>query len=66
MRDDRRIKKLCSTLEKAWSMSPDERLGQFLSNWVYGHHVDIWFMGDDLIIDALLDFIKTHKGDSKK
>uniref|UniRef100_A0A6M3JKT5 DUF1018 domain-containing protein n=1 Tax=viral metagenome TaxID=1070528 RepID=A0A6M3JKT5_9ZZZZ len=47
MRDPKRIKRICKILEKAWSLSPDQRLGQFLSNYVYGHRQDIFFLEDD-------------------
>jgi len=46
MRDPKRISKICKLIEEAWSKAPDQRLGQFLSNYVYGHHVDIFFKRD--------------------
>lgn len=36
MRDPKRIKIVCQLLEKAWSRYPDQRLGQFLLNYVFG------------------------------
>ena len=36
MRDPKRIKSICSLLEKAWSYCPDQRLGRFLLNYVFG------------------------------
>jgi uncharacterized protein YihD (DUF1040 family) len=47
MRDPKRIKRICDLLRKRWSKSPDLRMGQFLANFVYGHHVDIFFQEDD-------------------
>ena len=35
-RDPKRIKKICQLLEIAWSHYPDQRLGQFLLNYVFG------------------------------
>ena len=58
MRDPERIKKICRLLAKAWEKSPDERFGQFLSNWVFGHHVDIWFQEDDMTKDMLEQFLQ--------
>jgi len=43
MRDPKRIKKICRTIEKKWAKVPDQRLGQFLANYVFGHHVDVFF-----------------------
>ena len=36
MRDPSRIKSICKLLEKAWSYFPEERMGQFLLNTVFG------------------------------
>ena len=36
MRDPKRIIKVCQLLENAWSRYPDQRLGQFLLNYVFG------------------------------
>ncbi len=36
MRDPKRIKRVCQLLERAWSRYPDQRLGQFLLNYVFG------------------------------
>lgn len=58
MRPKARIKRVCTKLERAWSKSPDERLGQFLSNYVYGHHRDIFFDEDDEVEKKLEVFIK--------
>ena len=55
MRDIKRIKRICKLLEKAWSQVPEQRLGQFLANYVYGHHVDIFFLEDDKVEDVLND-----------
>ena len=47
MRDKKRIKRICDVLRKKWEKCPDQRLGQFLSNYVFGHQVDIFFQEDD-------------------
>ena len=36
MRDPSRIKSICRLLEKAWGYFPEERMGQFLLNTVFG------------------------------
>jgi len=36
MRDPTRIKSMCRLLEQAWSYFPEERMGQFLLNTVFG------------------------------
>ena len=36
MRDPKRIKSICHLLEKAWSYFPEQRMGQFLINTVFG------------------------------
>ena len=35
-RDPKRIKSICQLLENAWNLCPDQRLGQFLLNFVFG------------------------------
>jgi len=44
MRDPKRIKMICRLLEEVWSHFPQQRLGQLLSNFVFGsygrdHHI---------------------------
>ena len=57
MRDLKRIKRICQALEKKWSKVPDQRLGQFLENYVYGHHIGrsecIFYIEDDIVEDRL-------------
>jgi uncharacterized protein YihD (DUF1040 family) len=53
MRDIKRIKRICNLLEKKWSKVPDQRLGQFLSNYIFGHHIDIFFQEDDVVEQTL-------------
>jgi len=48
MRDPKRIDRVCKEIAKKWKIVPDQRLGQFLSNYVFGHHVDIFFQEDDI------------------
>ena len=47
MRDPKRISRICKLLEKKWVLSPDQRLGQFLSNYVFGYKTDIFYQEDD-------------------
>jgi len=58
MRDIKRIKRICHLLEKMWTKCPDQRLGQFLSNYVFGHHADPFFLEDD----AIEEILKEQKG----
>ena len=53
MRNPERIERICKLLEKAWSKAPDQRLGQFLANYVFGHHQDIFFQEDDVTEERL-------------
>jgi len=51
MRETKRIGRICRLLAKKWKTQPDQRLGQFLSNYVFGHHSDdgacIFYQEDD-------------------
>lgn len=53
MRDPKRIKRICKLIEKVWNKVPDQRLGQFLSNYVFGHHTDIFFQEDNITEEIL-------------
>ncbi len=60
-RDPKRIKKVCELLENAWSRCPDQRLGQFLLNYVFGsigRDSHIYHKEDDLIQSLLEEYIK--------
>jgi len=53
MRKIARVKRICKLLEKEWLKVPDQRLGQFLSNYVFGEGQDIFFQEDDLTENCL-------------
>jgi hypothetical protein len=58
MRDPKRISRICKKLEKAWMKSPDQRLGQFISNLQGPGVHDVFYMEDDEwegLIDALAE-----------
>jgi len=60
-RDPKRIKKICQLLENAWSRCPDQRLGQFLLNYIFGsigRDSHIFNKEDDLIESLLEEYIK--------
>ena len=60
-RDPKRIKKICKLLETAWSRCPDQRLGQFLLNYVFGsigRDSHIYHKEDNLIESLLEEYIK--------
>ena len=54
MRDPKRIKRICKLLERNWSKVPDQRLGQFLTNFIYGHCRDIFYTEDDIVETRLI------------
>jgi len=47
MRNSKRIKLICNLIELLWEKFPNHRLGQLLSNFVFGLHTDIFFQDDD-------------------
>ena len=53
MRDIERIDKILEKIGKLWKEKPDQRFGQFLENYVFGHHLDrnccIFYHEDDMI-----------------
>ena len=61
MRDPKRIKRICKKLEKIWNTVPDQRLGQLLSNYIFGYKTDIFFQEDNIseqILDEIVEEIK--------
>lgn len=54
MRDPKRINKFCAKLAEMWSIVPDWRFGQFITNVLDGFMKDIFVTEDD----ELLDFIE--------
>lgn len=57
MREIDRIDRILDKIKLIWHEAPDQRLGQLLSNYVFGHHVDIWHMQDhniELLLDKML------------
>lgn len=60
MRDTKRINTICQLLERAWHNFPDQRLGQFLLNNVFGsfgRDSHIYMKEDDEIIAILKIFV---------
>ena len=53
MRDKKRIKRICRLIETLWLQVPDQRLGQFLANYIFGHHKDIFYQEDDITEEKL-------------
>jgi len=56
MRDPKRIKRICKLIEKKWSLVPDQRLGQFLENYVFD--CKCIFNQEDNITEAFLKEIE--------
>lgn len=63
LRDPNRIKRICEKLAEAWLCAPDQRLGQFLENYIFAHHERgcIFFQEDD-ITEKNLDHYNEMKG----
>lgn len=61
MRDPKRIKRVCQLLGDAWRRYPDQRLGQFLLNYVFGsigRDSHIYHRDDDEVETLLKEFIE--------
>ncbi len=62
MRGSHRIQKFCDELAYLWSIVPDWRFGQLLSNvlgdWQGKTHKDIFFPEDDEVIQIFRDYFK--------
>jgi len=54
MRAPKRIPRICTKLKQAWMKSPDQRLGQFISN-LLGPGVHDVFHPEDTDWEELLD-----------
>jgi hypothetical protein len=56
MRDPKRIPRIIKKLEKAWKRSPDQRLGQFISNLIGPGPQDVFWL-EDLFLEDYLDHL---------
>jgi len=45
VREPERIKRICKLLEKAWNKVPDQRLGQFMDNYIF-NETNIFYQED--------------------
>ena len=52
MRDINRIDVICDKLKKAWKIVPDQRLGQFILNYITSEDL-LFYYEDDKIEQAL-------------
>lgn len=50
---EKQIERICKLIKDGWCLVPEQRLGQFLANYVFGHHVDIFFQRDEQTEDIL-------------
>lgn len=57
MRDPKRIESLLSILAEAWHKWPDQRFGQFLTNFFGMCGYDVWHTEDDEWIVGLQAFV---------
>lgn len=65
MREIDRIDRICVLLNRMWHEHPDQRLGQLLANYIFGHHKDIYYQEDD-ITEELLSMSGIRKVVSRK
>ena len=61
MRDVKRIKLICNLVELLWDKFPQYRFGQILSNFIFGHHTDIFFLEDEITEAKLKRAIKFYE-----
>jgi uncharacterized protein YihD (DUF1040 family) len=59
-RDPARIPEVLALIQTAWDELPDMRLGQLLINAV-GEEANLFYLEDDVLIDALQEWIETSK-----
>lgn len=68
MRDIKRIKRILKKMEKLWSEYPDQRLGQFIENYLIQPN-RLFFQEDDLTedrLDAVLKIVNLKDEKRKK
>ena len=63
MRDPKRIDPLLAKLGEAWKKYPDQRFGQFMSNFFGACRCDPWHVEEDEWMVALQAFIDGKKPD---
>jgi len=62
MKDPNRIVEICKLLEEAWKKEPEQRLGQFLINHIFGDLRDKIFYVEDIDMEKRLkSFIIEHE-----
>lgn len=66
MRDPLRIVRIIELIGQLWDKFPDQRLGQLLANYVFGHHTDIFFQEDDTTEKVLIKTVKFYNKAEKK
>jgi uncharacterized protein YihD (DUF1040 family) len=70
MRDPERIERICEKLRIVWRNHPDMRLGQFLENYIYPHHMNsngcIFHYEDDMVERKLDELIEKRQIESYK
>ena len=61
MKNPVRIKRICELLEKAWNKKPDQRLGQFLVNYIYDRFENdnkVFYVEDEIIEQRIEEFLE--------
>lgn len=59
MREIERISTMLETIEKAWKLYPDLRLGQLLMNCAKSK--DIFYLEDEELLMCLQEYIESNK-----
>ena len=63
MRDRERIERICNKLKEAWSKVPDQRFGQFISNYIFSDYRerDMFFPEDDRTEENIDKLLKNNE-----
>lgn len=61
MRDLKRIALTLELIRQIWEKYPDWRLGQLLTNVFSPFENTPWFIEDDILIEALKNFLRDKK-----
>ena len=65
MRDPKRINIILKHLKEAWTLCPDIRLGQLISNLESDIDLDIFWLEDDIMLKKLKEYKKYLKSLNK-
>jgi hypothetical protein len=63
---EKEIDKILENIRLNWYIVPEQRLGQFLSNYVFGHHTDPFYWRDERLVLKESRDKANHKPTSRK